>query len=356
MIFLTKNILTQAHKYDGVNMEGRNKESVENAARCMSGEHSIGRYLQIIIHAVKTFFPPMNSSFFKVIFFFFFLPIILGTRPVWSDLLSDLEVGGTFQLPGSNLSSTLVDKNDDDVVDGIDFDADGLAELAILDIGRDKTVGIDDTGDGSPNFYIFKTKEGTLIIINTLNEKIEVGDNSTSVKQVYIWNDLSITFAGNYSITLGDFADVMPAAFGGTLYIELGLDSLFVGMTELKRHFWFPGLRFAGMYNISNISDVMVSTSWIGIQAGPLWRIQIDPEHRGYFTISPLCGLANLSLHDKRGVRQGFALSVDFSFGYEYRLSDVTFSLNAVSKYLLSEQGIFFQIAAYAGIGYNINL
>ena len=297
----------------------------------------------------------MNRSFFKATLFFFLL-VIFGIRPVWSDLLSDLEVGGTFQLPGSNLSSILVDKNDDGTVDGIDFDADGLAELAILDIGNDKAVGIDDNGDGSPSFYISETKGGALIIVNTLSEKIEVGDNSTSMKQIHIWNDLSVTCIGNYSITLGDFASIMPAAFGGALYIELGFDSLFPAITELKRHFWFPGLRLAGTYNISNISDGVLSTSWIGIQAGPLWRIEIHPEHRGYFTISPLLGLSNLSLYDQRGVRQGFAFSADFAFGYEYRLSDVTFSLNAVSKYLLSEQGIFFQVAAYAGIGYNIDL
>ena len=55
MIFFIKNILTQEHKYDRVNMEGIDGESVANAERFMSSEQNTGRHLQIGIHAVKTF-------------------------------------------------------------------------------------------------------------------------------------------------------------------------------------------------------------------------------------------------------------------------------------------------------------
>ncbi len=324
----------------------------------VKNEQSIKSQSLIGVHPVKTFSFPVNISSYKTVFlfFFFFLVVNLGTRPAWSNLLSSLEVGGTLQLPGSNLSSILIDKNNDNIVDGIDFDNDGLADLAVLDIGREKTVGIDENSDGSPSFYITELEGGDLIIINTLDQKIDARDSTTLIKKIYIWDDLSFTGVGNYSFTFGDFSSIFPLVFGGALYIDLGLDGILSNLTGLKRHSWFPGLRIAGTYNIGNSSDFVFKTSLIGLQAGPLWHIEIHSEHHGYFMISPLIGVANLSLHDERGLRQGFSFDANLSLGYEYRLGSVTFSLGAIAKYILSSQGLFFQVVAFGGAGFNIKL
>ena len=317
--------------------------------------HCFCKILRFVFKSKKYFFFFISDFISVVPILSFIILIGITIFPVHADLLSDLKPGETFQLPGSDLSSVLVDQNSDHIVDGIDFNYDGIPELIILKIKEKNAVGIDDNGDGISNFYITKAKTGKLIIINSLKERYSVNSDSASMKKVTIWDELSITAFGNYNYVLGDFSKVASSSSGGILYIDQGFDAILSNITWLKRHFWLPGFRVSGMYQFLSSRSSLISTSWIGIAMGPLWRIAIYSKHNGYFTFSPLLGAVNLIIQIDRGMQQAFAFNFNLNLGYEYHVANVIFSVNFVGTYIHSQQEGFVQMGGLMGIGYNIN-
>ncbi len=304
----------------------------------------------------KKYFFYFISSFISVVPILFFILLIgITISPVNADLLSDLKPGETFQLPGSDLSSVLVDQNSDHIVDGIDFNRDGIPELIILKIKEKNAVGLDDNGDGISNFYIVRTKTGKLIVINDLRERYLVNSDSAFMKKIRIWDDLSFTAFGNYNYILGNFSKVASSSLGGTLYIDQGFDDILSKITWLKRHFWFPGFRISGMYQFLSSKSPLISVLWIGIAMGPLWRIAIYSKHNGYFTFSPLLGAVNLIIQIDRGMQQNFAFNFNLNLGYEYHVANIILSVNFVGTYIHSQPEGFVQMGGIMGIGYNIN-
>ena len=299
------------------------------------------------------------SRKFLVLIVSFFVLFLLN-YPIYADLLKSFKPGEIFRLPGSELSSVLIDQDGDGTVDGIDFDHDQVPELRFVNINYKRAVGIDDNQDNKPDFYIVQTREGRLIIAHTLETKeirrlLGDHDNEVSLKKVVLWSDMSISMIGGYGISLGTFSDKFPNAFGGALYVDQGLDRILSVMTGLRRHLWFPGLRIAGGYSIYTNQPTRVS--WISLQMGPLWRIPIHPEHSGYFAISLLFGAAHLNVRTARGVREGFAFSSDLTLSYEYRLEeDVHFIFQPSGRYIRSSEAIFIQFNVSVGVGYNIRL
>ena len=287
----------------------------------------------------------------------FFLCLL--NHPIYAGLLQSFKHGEIFRLPGSELSSVLIDQDGDGTVDGIDFDHDEVPELRFVNINYERAVGIDDNQDNKPDFYIVQTKKDRLIITHTLKTR-EIrrllSDEEVSLKKILLWSDMAISMIGGYGISFGTFSDTFPNALGGALYIEQGLDRILSALTGLRRHSWFPGLRIAGGYSIYNSANQPTRVSWISLQMGPLWRIPIHPEHSGYFAISLLAGTANLNIRTTRGVREGFVFSSDLTLSYEYRMEDVHFIFQPSGRYIRSSESIFIQFNVSVGVGYNIRL